>query len=645
MISRCRLLLILLVMITFPAIAQDALNLPSELYILLNDGQVQRYGLGAAGVQIVTPESDFVLDFGVASDNNWIAYRTQDGLYLANMYQPDSQQQMDASADVPPIRGQGDTLVWSPDNTMIAYTTLSGFRVFFRDGAFFDMPVGELIHLMWSPNSEFFVAETKENIWWIYRRVGMEMLLASVIPSSVGLSWSSDNQLIFAPAEGGLIMMNLNDNNSQTPLLDASRVYGLPYKISDGVYRVFSKSADNVGLGRLMLVTISNNTATSEEIGVNDVEIQNVQWAPGGDLLIAFQGGVMALVEPVSGQGFTLPITSTVSYSWGAIRHNVLDTIAVTGNLYFLGNDAVGLTQVWQIEPEGIPVTVTPAEGNISAFDVSPDGRMIAYVSDNQLWIYELGAETATSLVTTGATIRTPHFSRDGSRIAYSVDSTQENPDGGIWIVSITGEDNSLILRNGPAGENPVPAPPFYRDPQFAPNINALLVKVGGSETTSLSIVDVNTLEVLQVGQYDDGFWLRDGRLIAWGTGIGIGDPQASEIVVLDPNTQAQAIPLFSLPPDIRVAALTEVSANQLRLITRSSRFGPSPLTVVNVPLNGTAEKLLTMNALVQPVFSPDGTQIAGLTHPDGLFTFMSLQTSDSQILSFPSHIKGILWR
>jgi Tol biopolymer transport system component len=334
-----------------------------------------------------------------------------------------------------------------------------------------------------------------------------------------------------------------------------------------------------------------------------------------------------------------------VSYGWGAIRSNVVDTLTVAGNLYFLAEDALGIMQVWQVKAEGIPVTITPSEVSISAFDISLDGRMISYVSDNQLWLYELGSEEATSLVATSAMIRTPRFSRDGERIAYSVDSSEENPDGGIWMISSSGEDNSLILRNGPAGDTAVSAPPFYRDPQFAPNINALLVKVSGSETTSLSIVDVNTLEVLQVGQYDDGFWLRDGRLIAWGTGIGIGDAQASDIVVLDPNTQAEAISLFSLPADVRVSALMEVSPNQLRLITRSSRFGPSPLTVLNVPVNGTAEKLLTMNALVQPVFSPDGSQIAGLTHPDGLFSLVYSQIGNSKILSFPSRVITILWR
>ena len=195
--------------------AQDALNLPTELYILLNDGQVERYGLGADGVQSVTPEGEFIVDFGIAADDNWLAYRTPTGLYFSNIYEPDSLQLMDESADVPSIRGNGDTLAWAPDDSALAYVTLTGVRVYFRDGNTTDIAVNQVKHLQWSPDGAFLLAETAENIWWIYRRVGLNMPLSSVIPSSHGITWLRDSVLIFAPAEGGLLTMDLNDNNIQ----------------------------------------------------------------------------------------------------------------------------------------------------------------------------------------------------------------------------------------------------------------------------------------------------------------------------------------------------------------------------------------------------------------------------------------------
>ena len=624
--------------------AQDALNLPTELYILLNGGQVERYGLGAEGVQTVTPEGEFIVDFGIASDDNWLAYRTPAGLYISNIYEPDSLQLMDESADVPPIRGDGDTLAWSPDDSALAYVTLNGIRVYFRDGSTTDIAVDQVKHLQWSPDGAFLLAETAENIWWIYRRVGINMPLSSVIPSSQGITWLADNILIFAPAEGGLLTMDLNDNNAQTTIMATSQVYHLPYYLGDGVYRVFVQGEDS-SFGRLILIQVDENGAViSEAIGEGDVELASVRWAPGGNLLIAFQGGVMALVDPISAQGFTLPITSAVSYDWGDVESNVVDGIVTDEDIYFLGEDVMSIRQIWTFAEDGNPYSITSATGEITAYDITSNGQEIAYVSQDQLWLYNPVADELSSLVESSEPMRSLRFSRDGTRIAYAVDSVENSPNGGIWLMSIDKEENTLILGNGSAGSEVV-SPPFYREPQWAPNINALLVKASGSETTSLSVLDVNTLEVVPLGQYDDGFWLNDGRVVAWGTGIGIGTAQASEIVILDPNTQQEPIPLFTLPADILVERLIQVDANELRLITRQNTFGPSSLLVVSVPIQGTPERLFAMPPLIDPVFSTDGEFVAGLTRPDGNFVWYGSESQTEQILTFPIRIGEIVWR
>ncbi|MBC7810701.1 MAG: hypothetical protein H7175_06115, partial [Burkholderiales bacterium] len=93
--------------------AQDALNLPADLYVLLNEGHVERYGTGAMGVRTVTPEDEFVLDFGVAPDGNWLAYRTQEALFITDLHSGYSTA-LDTDADFPATRGEGDTVAWSP---------------------------------------------------------------------------------------------------------------------------------------------------------------------------------------------------------------------------------------------------------------------------------------------------------------------------------------------------------------------------------------------------------------------------------------------------------------------------------------------------------------------------------------------------
>src|SRR5690242_18554141 len=110
---------------------EDGLNLPTELYVLTNSGQVQQYGIGTAGLKTVTPDDEFVLDFGVAPDGTWLAYRTQDALKLLNMYGGTPETLEGATAGIPPVRGRGDTLAWSPVGDAMVYTTASGGRAYF----------------------------------------------------------------------------------------------------------------------------------------------------------------------------------------------------------------------------------------------------------------------------------------------------------------------------------------------------------------------------------------------------------------------------------------------------------------------------------------------------------------------------------
>lgn len=630
-------------LLSFTILAQDALNLPTELYILLNDGQVQRYGLGADGVQTVTPEGAFVVDFGIADDDNWFAYRTPDGLFISNVYDSMDAQLVDESADVPPIRGNGNTLVWSPDDRVIAYVTLNGVRVYFRDGGITDIPVADVQQVAWSPSGEFLLAETSENIWWIYRLVGEELPLSSVIPSSQGVTWLSDSILIFAPPEGGLFTMDLNDNNAQTTLLNASQVYALPYQVDESLYRVFAVDTET-NLGSLVVLQVDGNgNVSSEVIGEGTINLSSgVAWSPGGNLLIAFQGGVMALVDPNSGQGFTLPITSAVSYDWGRVQSNVVDVLSSVDDIYFLGEDVMGILQVWTFAEDGNPYSLTPATGDIDHYDISPDGNQIAYVSQNQLWVYDRADEDLISLAESREPIRHPQFSPDGGRIAYSVDTVETNQTGGIWIATIADEENLQILSNG-SGSGNAASPPYYHEPQWASNINALLVKASGSETISLSVLDVNTSDVVPIGQYDDGFWLRDGRVVAWGRGGGA--IQVSEIVILDPNTQQDPIPLFTLTPDIVVEHLSQVSATELRLITRQNMFGPSPKLMIRIPINGTFEPLFMIPPITMPVISSSGDAVAGVTHPGGRLVVYSSDDVAQQILNFPSRIHQISWK
>lgn len=299
----------------------DGNRLPTDLYVLLNDGVVQRYAPGNTTVTTVSPEGVFVLDFGVSLDGGQIAYRTaQEQLFIMSMNDPASVRLVDEAAGAPTVRGRGDTLAWSPAGDAIAYTTLTGLRVFLTSGAFAAVDQQRLFNLQWSPNGQYLLCEADNNIWWIYRRDASGITLVAAVPSSIGTAWVSGSELVFAPSDGGLILMNLAQGNAQTLLLDAANEYRSPYLTRDGRLLLFRRPKNDtvIPAGHGQLVALSPGVAELQELSGIAIDLTGrLRWTPGGDAMLTFEGGVMALFNPVDGTAVALPATNAVAYTWG----------------------------------------------------------------------------------------------------------------------------------------------------------------------------------------------------------------------------------------------------------------------------------------------------------------------------------------
>ncbi|PJF24312.1 MAG: hypothetical protein CUN53_18465, partial [Phototrophicales bacterium] len=50
------------------------------------------------------------------------------------------------------------------------------------------------------------------------------------------------------------------------------------------------------------------------------VALAGLRWIPGAELLLAFQGGALALLEPISGEILTLPYADAVAYAWAPLN-------------------------------------------------------------------------------------------------------------------------------------------------------------------------------------------------------------------------------------------------------------------------------------------------------------------------------------
>lgn len=616
--------------------AQDGLNLPTELYILLNSGVVQRYGLGAAGVVDITPEDDFVIDFAIAPDNDLIAYRTDAELKLLRM-STEEQTPLDPNAGDPPIRGQGVTMAWTPFGDALAYTVSYGVRVMFDNGSaqpiFADIQVSPALHLEWSPGGRYLAVEVEEHIWWIYRHDSTTMTLTSALTSSYGIAWRDDNLMLFAPETGGLIQMDLANGNQQIVVRDTGTLYRLPYVLSDGSIAAFTRSANEStlaeGLFYRQLFGISNNgTVSAGEPSLVAVDLSGSRWAPGADVLLKFESGTVSLVLPVTGDEFALPVSNAVAYSWGAPFPTSTAGFTTTYSGFFLAPDPFGIQQIWRLPRNGTPPEqLTVSQIDITDYAVMDAGAGLAFISDGALWFLPLDpsgtAGNATQMTTVDASAGNLDFSADGSTVVYGSDE-------GVWAVAINTGTPTLILE----AQNNAAAP------SIGTASGAVLAALNLGASDDVQVIDPSTGTATSISQSEDAMWLNDGRVIGFGT-TPDGESYIEVYTVGQEGAGAVLRAANTLLLDVR-----EVANGTLRVVLRNNtHFSPSPAQLIQVNgTSGEADDIANIGFMTEPTISPDGLYVAGYTGANGGLVVYDVVENQTQTLISPTLISNFKW-
>jgi Tol biopolymer transport system component len=471
------------------------------------------------------------------------------------------------------------------------------------------------------------------------------MVLTSAIPSAVGVLWVSPTQLVFTPAEGGLIAMDLASANAQTTLLDNSTIYEQPQRLPDGRVVAFARDPEDEdtepGSGRLVAV---GEAGAAEALSETVVDVNAMRWTPPGDLnfLVALQGGVMALVDPISAQGFTLPITDVVAYSWGHLLPPQVTGTTLPTDGYFLSLDGVGVAQVWRLPADGSPaVPVTASETGATSYAVSPDGRTLAYSDGAQIWL-QTGDETEELYSAEDGGITNMGFSPDGRRLAFVA--------GGVWIVPTNSGDAEQALEAPPPATELVSRE--YSQPQFAPNLDAVLLSILNNDGVAMGVLDANAGELMEMpAGYSNGRWLSDGRILTFG---GTDNAFAEGgLHLTDPN--APDAPAVLLANSVPVLEAVESEPGTLRLLLTASTSGPSALRVVD--MNTTTGALVPVadgGFIIAPVLSPDGQYVAGYRYlvlnddtlvEEGPLTIRNLLDGQQVVLSQPSPVWDFRWQ
>jgi len=169
----------------------------------------------------------------------------------------------------------------------------------------------------------------------------------------------------------------------------------------------------------------------------------------------------------------------------------------------------------------GYPSQISASAKSVSDPQWSPDGRRLAYVRDDEIWVVETDGSRLTLVIGAPGKGTNPRWSPDGRRLAFL---SRRRGWAQVWLI-----DAPVPRRGRPASEPRPPRATALTEPgididgfEWAPDGNRLAVMAHRGaepiEASQIAIVDVadgSTRVVAGETSVDSGVaWLSDGSLL-----------------------------------------------------------------------------------------------------------------------------------
>ncbi len=184
--------------------------------------------------------------------------------------------------------------------------------------------------------------------------------------------------------------------------------------------------------------------------------------------------------------------------------------------------EAAGARQLFTLPLRGgMPTQVTASEKAVTEPAWSPDGRRLAYIRDEELWVVEADGSRATRVVAKPGGASQPRWSPDGRRLAFV---SRRRGWSQVWVI-----DAPVPRRGRPANEPKAPEPSVVTASgvdvdayAWAPDGERLAIMARltpeDPETSQIGLVDVasgKTQVIAGERSLDTGAaWLPDGSLL-----------------------------------------------------------------------------------------------------------------------------------
>lgn len=128
--KRLTWILLIALLAVLPAHAQEPVfPLPAPLYILTSEHVVLRVDPVTGGQTVVSPDAQPVIDFDIAPDGEWYAYRTSSNNGVIVTELSGQSGYVVEFGDSAPPSSSAQTIAWSPDAARLAYIVPQGVRI------------------------------------------------------------------------------------------------------------------------------------------------------------------------------------------------------------------------------------------------------------------------------------------------------------------------------------------------------------------------------------------------------------------------------------------------------------------------------------------------------------------------------------
>lgn len=600
--------------------------LSADLYYLAADGQVyQQPYLGDESTVSALAGGRVVADFEVAPGGDWLLIRSGGEVSITS---GDGLRGQLLTRDAGHVsqRGAGRTMDWSEDGERIAYTTERGFQVFYRSTGpdfrpqLFDALEQALINLNWSPDARWLLVQRESGSAALYRAdTGLQ---AWVELGPVGsAAWTADSRLVFAPLDGGLVLLEPAKLDSRQFIVGRDWRISLPVEPQPGLLYFFSHGASFEQPAVLHQIDLASGAI--EALGQVALTLQGFSWDRRADHLIgpAADGAGLILVSPVNG---TQALVEThggaaLSTRWGDLPIEEASSLAMNADLFFIAPLA-GIDQLWRLPATGeAPIAVTNELEDVLNFDLSADGTQVVYTTAGAIYRNVINTldfnEIATLATTTDPYLSSPAFSASGRQVAYT--------DGGIWIRDLdTNGLRRILVDQQPADPNSRDYARF-REPRWSTDGNWIVARVDyyqGSDLVLVNVVEQGAQPYFLNLFNLTAEWSPYNVVLVYGQGSVYAEPQLTRVIPPVPNEDGtRGAPGLAQLLRLPIADIQPLADGRVFLLRVPGAEALGPTTVTPIVLNAEFDTLSDVGlpfVMEAPLLSTDGRYVAGLLNP-----------------------------